>query len=567
MPDYYPFVILIIGMATVIGMIIGLRINAFVALISAALVVSLLAPGETAEKMARVATAFGKTAGGIGIVIAMAAIIGKCLMDSGAADRIVRAFLKVLGEKRSGTALAASGFVLSIPVFFDTVFYLLVPLARSLFRRTGKHYLKYVMAIAAGAAATHTLVPPTPGPLLMAENLGVDIGVMILVGALVALPATAIGLLYGAWLDRRMPVEMRPLTVTHGPDPEADQAVAESEKELPGLLVSALPIILPIILIASNTALGYRADAEHAAHFTAGQIIDWKALRSPLASGETISLDALPEGSRSLLAKPGSLGDSEKTILIDGLNTAIGNKRLCPQAGNLAQASLASVEHANRLVIEKAIPESALQRHLWETDKRKAANIGLLFGNPNFALLLSAAIAVLVYVRQRKPSKEHFAAALEEALMSGGLIILITAAGGAFGAMLQYAELGPAIEKLFQGSSGAGLILLLLGFGIAALLKVAQGSSTVAMITASAMLAAMIDPSTLGFHPVYLATAVGGGSLIGSWMNDSGFWIFSKMSGLTEIESLKSWTPLLLILGTVALVVTLILSIALPMAG
>jgi H+/gluconate symporter-like permease len=133
--------------------------------------------------------------------------------------------------------------------------------------------------------------------------------------------------------------------------------------------------------------------------------------------------------------------------------------------------------------------------------------------------------------------------------------------------MLQYAELGPAIERLFQGSSGAGLILLLLGFGIAALLKVAQGSSTVAMITASAMLAAMIDPSTLAFHPVYLATAVGGGSLMGSWMNDSGFWIFSKMSGLTEIESLKSWTPLLLILGTVTLVVTLILSIVLPMAG
>lgn len=567
MSDYYPFVILIIGMTTVIGMIIGLRINAFVALITAALVVSLLAPGETAEKIARVATAFGKTAGGIGIVIAMAAIIGKSLMDSGAADRIVRSFLKVLGEKRSGTALAASGFVLSIPVFFDTVFYLLVPLARSLFRRTGKHYLKYVMAIAAGAAVTHTLVPPTPGPLLMAENLGVDIGVMILIGALVALPATAIGLLYGTWLDRRMPVEMRPLTVTHGPDPEADEAVTESEKELPGLLVSVLPIILPIILIASNTAVGYRADAEHAAHFTTGQIADWQALRSSLASGETISLDALPGESQSLLAKPGSLNDSEKAILVDGLNTAIGKKNLYPQAGNLSRDSLASVEHSNRLVLEKAIPETTLQRHLWETDKRKAANIGLLFGNPNFALLLSATIAVLVYVRQRKPSREHFSASLEEALMSGGLIILITAAGGAFGAMLQYAELGPAIEKLFQGSSGAGLILLLLGFGIAALLKVAQGSSTVAMITASAMLAAMIDPSTLSFHPVYLATAVGGGSLIGSWMNDSGFWIFSKMSGLTEIESLKSWTPLLLILGTVTLVVTLILSIVLPMAG
>lgn len=567
MSDYYPFVILIIGMATVIGMIIGFRINAFIALIAAAIVVSFLAPGETADKIARVAAAFGKTAGGVGIVIAMAAVIGKCLMDSGAADRIVRAFLKVLGEKRSATALAASGFALSIPVFFDTVFYLLVPLARSLFRRTEKNYLKYVMAIAAGAAVTHTLVPPTPGPLLMAENLGVNIGVMIMIGALIGLPASAIGLLYGAWLDKRMPIEMRPLTVTHEADQEANEAVDESEKQLPGLFISLLPIILPIILIASNTAVGYRADAEHAALFKTEQISDWPALRTSLASAEVLASDVLDKDTQSLLTQSGSLSDAEKSGLIDSLNSSISSKKLYPEAGNLARSSLAKVEHANRLVMEQLIPESTLKRHVWETEKRKTANLGLLFGNPNFALLLSATVAVFVYVRQRKPSKEQFTASLEEALMSGGLIILITAAGGAFGAMLQFAELGPAIENLFQGSSGAGLILLLLGFGIAALLKVAQGSSTVAMITASAMLAAMIDPATLPFNPVYLATAVGGGSLFGSWMNDSGFWIFSKMSGLTEIESLKSWSVLLAVLGLSSLIVTILLSIVLPLNG
>ena len=126
----YPFFILFVGVAVVIGMIIGLRINAFVALITAALVVSFMAPGEVADKVARVAAAFGSTVGGIGIVIAMAAVIGKCLMSSGAADRIVQAFLRFLGEKRAPLALAGSGFVLAITVFFDTVFYLLVPLAR-----------------------------------------------------------------------------------------------------------------------------------------------------------------------------------------------------------------------------------------------------------------------------------------------------------------------------------------------------------------------------------------------------------------------------------------------------
>jgi GntP family gluconate:H+ symporter len=108
--------------------------------------------------------------------------------------------------------------------------------------------------------------------------------------------------------------------------------------------------------------------------------------------------------------------------------------------------------------------------------------------------------------------------------------------------------------------------ILVLAFALASMLKFAQGSSTVAMIAASSMVAAMIDPNVLGFHPVYLATAVGSGSLVGSWMNDSGFWIFCKMGGLTEAESLKSWTPLLAVCGISAMLVTLILAILLPMA-
>ncbi|MBA2605152.1 MAG: gluconate permease, partial [Acidobacteria bacterium] len=167
-------------------MIVVLRINAFIALVTAALAVSLLAPGPMEQKVSRIAEAFGTTAGSIAIVIGMAAVVGQCMMASGAADRIVRAFVKALGEKRSGAALTGSGFALSIPVFFDTVFFLLVPLARSMFRRTGRNYLKSLMAISSGAAITHTLVPPTPGPMVIADTLRVDIGVMILMGITVA---------------------------------------------------------------------------------------------------------------------------------------------------------------------------------------------------------------------------------------------------------------------------------------------------------------------------------------------------------------------------------------------
>jgi len=461
-----PFIILFVGIAVVIGMIIGLRLNAFLGLITAAIVVSLMAPGELGEKISRVATAFGESAGKIGIVIALAAIIGKCLMDSGAADRIVRTFLKILGEKRSSLALAGSGFVLSIPVFFDTVFYLLVPLARSLYRRTHTNYLKYVLAISAGAAITHTLVPPTPGPLMMAANLDVDIGTMMGVGALCAIPAAIVGLLYGGWLDKRMPIPMRPQTVTHEPDEEADEAVEKSISELPNLFLSVLPILLPVLMITSNTVVSYLA-GKHINHEGIQQLSDWTGV----------------------------------------------------------------------------------------------------IGNANFALLVSAAVSLLVYIRQCRPGKKELGSSIEEALMSGGVIILITAAGGAFGAMLKAAEIGPAIANVFSSSEGSGVGLLFLGFAIAALLKVAQGSTTVAVITASSMIAAMIQGMELDFNPVYIATAIGGGGLIGSWMNDSGFWIFAKMSGLTESEALKSWTPLLCVLGCTTFVMSIILSLIMPLAG
>lgn len=551
----HPFLILGLGVAIVIGMIIGLRLNAFVALITAALTVSLLAPGAVADKVARVATAFGNTAGGIAIVIAMAAIIGDCLMKSGAADRIVKAFLKVLGEKRSPIALAASGFVLAIPVFFDTVFYLLVPLARSLYRSTKKNYLLYILAISAGGAVTHTLVPPTPGPLLMAQQLGVDLGIMIGIGCLIGLPASIAALTFAAFLNRRAPLEMRALP---GEDSTETSEVA-SARPLPGLLVSLLPILLPVVLIGLSTALETRANAERAAQVRVPDLKDFDGL---YAAAKTATEGPMAVVKSYLPEEGASPGE-----VVAALNAALAHRTAFATGANLSRANLAMVERENRLVLEKALPDTILARHVWETPKRKASDLGQLYGNANFALLLSAVIAVLLYVRQCRPGKKEFAEVIETSLMSGGLIILITSAGGAFGAMLAAAKIGPAIEAIFPSSAGGGggFVLLFLGFGIAALLKFAQGSTTVAVITASGMIAAMADVMQLGFHPVYLATAIGGGGLVGAWMNDSGFWIVAKMSGLTELEALKSWTPMLVVIGVTTLVMSVILSIVMPL--
>jgi len=136
-----PILILLVGMAAILGAIIILRLNAFLALIGAAILVSLLAPGDAATKISRVADGFGRTAGSLGIVIALAAIIGNAMTESGAADRIVKAFLSLLGEKRAAVALSATAFVLSLPVFFDTIFFLLAPLARSMYGRTNMNFL------------------------------------------------------------------------------------------------------------------------------------------------------------------------------------------------------------------------------------------------------------------------------------------------------------------------------------------------------------------------------------------------------------------------------------------
>jgi len=448
-----PIAILILGVFVVVLLIVRLRLNAFVALVTAAVLVGLLAPGVPAgEVMKEIAQAFGRVAGGIGIAIAMAAIVGECLMESGAADRIVRRTVAAFGTGRSSLSLVAAGYVLSIPVFFDTVFYLLVPLGRAMsIRMGGQSYVLNVVAISAGGSATHVLVPPTPGPLVMASTLQVDVGIVILVGLVIAVPASLAAWLYAVWIDRRLGIAIREapgLTLA-----ELQQVAAKPESELPGFWTSMLPILLPVGLITSST---------------------------------------------------------------------IAN------------------------VVDKG---SAFAR------------AAALWGDPNFSLLLAAAVSLFILGRHTRRSLAQLAHSVETAIKSAGVIILITAAGGAFGGMLVKAGVGDYLGSLAQG---LGLSPLLLGFFVAVMFRVAQGSATVAMITSSSILAPLVGPG-LGFHPVYLVMAIGGGSIVGQWMNDSGFWVFRTMTGLTEVETLKTKSAALVVLGTTAMLLALAGSKVLPL--
>ena len=529
-----PLVILIIGVIIVIGMIIVLRVNAFIALITAAMVVSILSPGVLADKMTRVAVAFGNVVGSIGIVIAMAAVIGKCLMDSGAADRIVRAFLRLLGEKRSPWALMGSGFVLSVPVFFDTVFYLLVPLARSLYKRTGKNYMVYLMAICAGGAITHTLVPPTPGPLFIASEFGIDLGLMILMGIIIGIPTAFVAMFFCRVINRFVNVKMR----SYGGEPEPEPL---QDKDLPPLWLSLTPVLLPVILISTNTIANVFARAEHI-----------NTIRPGIVSAQIVSDEADAKKLAEKLVNAKILSDMGS---VNNLASEI-------QSSKIRENEADAMALAQALTDNKVFGESD---HVGPA--QEAADITAVLGNPNLALFLSAVVSMFMVVWKRKISLKELTREVDQSLMSGGIIILITAGGGAFGAMLQQAGIKDYIQRAFPTTgNGAWLVIFVAAFGVAALLKLAQGSSTVAMITTSTMFAAMeISPDMIGCNLVYLALAIGGGALVGSWMNDSGFWIVARMGVLTEVEALKSWTVIAAVCGTTSFLFVLLVSRLLPL--
>jgi GntP family gluconate:H+ symporter len=443
-----PVAILVVAVAAVFVLIIRLKLNAFIALTLAALLIGLLSSRVPIEKVVgEVTERFGSLAGRVGLAIAMAAIIGQCLMESGAADKVTRRFVAWLGEKYSSLSLVVSGFVLSVPVFHDTVFYLLVPLARAMsIRMGGARYVLYVTAIAAGGSVTHCLVPPTPGPLAMAATLNLDLGIVILVGLVVSAPAALAAWLYCIWIDRKMNI-----TIREAPGLSLEQLskiAARPESELPGFWVSMLPIALPVGLISAHT----------------------------------IAETMFPE-SRGVLRFTGLLGD------------------------------------------------------------------------PNIALILSAAVSVWLLAASKGLSLQQLVKPVEQALLAAGLIILITSSGGAFGGMLVLAGVGDLLGGV---ADQLGVSLIILGFLVATLFKIAQGSGTVAMITSSAILAPLIVASPPPYHAVYVLMAIGSGSMVGMWMNDSGFWVFRTMTGLTEIETLKCKSMALVVLGVTALLTTML---------
>jgi len=415
---------------------------------------------------------FGVLVGKIGFVIAMAAVIGMCMMESGAADKIVRRLMDKFGEDRAAWAMLISGFVLSIPVFFDTVFFLIIPLARALALRTGKNYTLYVCAMAGAGAITHTIVPPTPGPLIIVENFNeanisqVNAGLAIMVGLLAAIIPVAIVM----WLAKRFNEKLDiPLRETKGSSlSELEAIVEKKDDELPGFGISILPVILPVVLISSVTFIDF-------------------------------------------LGKMG------------GANLSVS-------------ASLMGVLE--------------------------------FIGNKNVAMFLAAMIAMYTLAKQRGWTLGKLGDSMGTPLETAGVIILITGAGGAFGTMIRETGIGQTITDIGVNEGGT-VGMLFMAWLLTAVIRAAQGSATVSMITGSSIIGPIIQPmiadGTLGCHPIYFVLAVGFGAFPFSWMNDSGFWVVQRMSGFTEKETLKTWTVMLTAIGVVGIIQVIVMATVLPL--
>jgi GntP family gluconate:H+ symporter len=438
------------------------KLHPFLVLILAAMAMGLAGGLRMDAVMVTMTMGFGTTLQNIGIVIALGTLIGTFLEKSGGAETMAATVLGWVGEKKAPLAMGMTGFLVSIPVFCDSGFVVLSPLNRALSRRTGISMAVLAVALATGLYATHVFVPPTPGPLAAASELGASIGRVLFLGLIVAIPSACAGLIWALIYARRIPLR-----------PDSEESPAPSFPERPGAIRAFLPILVPIILIALGSLVSLARKAA-----------------GPEVIGAASGL--LP----FFLIAPGSL------------------------------VSL-SLDRAGLEVIEIISgPTPGLLQQLFS-----------FIGHPVTALLIGVFLAFFLKKGQGKGAAFDW---INRGLRNAGPIILITGAGGAFGKILQETTLG---ENLGEAVS-EWHIGIFLPFLIAAVLKTAQGSSTVAIVTTAAMIAPLVESMGLGTPTAraLVVLAIGAGSMTVSHTNDSYFWVVSQFSGMDTATALRCHT-------------------------
>ncbi|WP_249869124.1 GntT/GntP/DsdX family permease [Oceanobacillus saliphilus] len=435
--------LILIAVAGIFGLlylVIRTKLHAFVALMLVSLLVGIAAGMPLDEVISSVESGMGGTLGFVAIVVGLGAMFGKMLEVSGGVERLAQTLLQKFGEDRSQWALGIAGFLVAIPVFFDVGFIILVPIVYGLAKKTGKSLLYYGIPLLAGLAVTHSYIPPTPGPIAVADLIGAELGWVILFGILAGIPSMIIaGPLFGKYIAKKIHVTV----------PEyMNFEEKEYEKDLPGFKMIAGIILVPLVLILLNT--------------------------------------------------------------------------------------LSTVIFAEGHIVRE---------------------ITTFIGNPIVALLIATLLTFKLLGTRRGYTKQEVQDIATKALEPAGIIILVTGAGGVFKQVLIDSGVGEVLGQMMAGSS---LPPILLAFLIAAVVRVAQGSATVSMVTAAGLISPVID--ILGMEgPVLglIVIAIAAGATVLSHVNDSGFWLVNRYFGLDVKDTLKSWTVMETIIGLVGLGVAL----------
>ena len=432
---FWLMIVLAVSVIIIIAGTTKLKLHPFIVLLVTSYITGSLA-GLPFEKLAStITTGFGNIMATIGIVIVLGTIIGTILEKSNAAIKLADLVLKVVGRKQPALAMSIIGYIVSIPVFCDSGFVILSAVKKSLAFQTRKSSLMLSIALATGLYATHTFVPPTPGPVAAAGNLGLEnqLGIVIGFGLVVALVAMLVGYFWSVYCGKKFKESGSAF----------ENLLSDPVISLPSGLKSLLPIITPIFLIAMRSVATYPAK---------------------------------PLGEATIFA------------------------------------------------------------------------IFSFAGQPVNALLIGFVLSLFLFPRL---NQETLTGWIGEGVSASAPILLITGAGGAFGAVLKEAQIGDSIGNLLAGYE----LGIFLPFIIAAAFKTAQGSTTVSMVATSAIIAPLL--SSLGLHSqfdtVLALMATGAGAMTFSHANDSYFWVVTQFSDLDVKTGLKTHSVATFIQGTVTM--------------
>lgn len=429
-------ILLVLAIGFIIFATARLKMHAFLALLLTAFGFGILAGMPLDVVVKSVNEGFGGTIGSIGIVIVLGSVIGTFLEKSGGAWRLAEGILKATGKKNVPLTMSIMGYVVSIPVFCDSGFVILSSLNKALAKRAGISLAAGAIALSLGLYTTHTMVPPTPGPIAAAGILQADLGLVIMWGMIIAAVACVAGWIWAVTVAAKVYVP----PYKEGEEPTSLPSLEDAPSPLPSLL----PIFLPIALIVLKSLSDFPS--------------------KPFGAG--------------LFAQILSFIGQPVVALLIGFGFA--------------------------MLLPKKLEKGVLGNDGW-------------FG---------------------------------KAVIDSAIIITITGAGGSFGKVLQ----NSGIAKLVGEGLSTWHLGIFLPFLIAAGIKTAQGSSTVAIITTAGLMAPLMAP--LGFDDptarALIVVAIGAGSMVVSHANDSFFWVVTQFSNMTPEQGYKLQTLGTLFQGVVA---------------